>query len=114
MGLFKNKNKQDTYESTLEVSKNKEGETITFFLKGKLDSTTAHELDEEIAKAVKQAKKLIFNLSHLTYISSAGLRSFLAASRQLDGKGEILITNPNKEVNDIFIATGFADVFNIE
>ena len=114
MGLFSNKNKQDTYESTLEVIKNKEGETITFSLKGKLDSTTAHELDEEIALAIKEAKKLIFNLSDLAYISSAGLRSFLSASRQLDGKGEILITNPNKEVNDIFLATGFADVFKIE
>ena len=113
MGFFGKKNKEST-ESKLKVSVNKDGDTYTVLVDGRLDTLTSPQLDEEINKIIEGAKKLIFDLDKLAYISSAGLRVLLGAAQQLDGKGEMVLIHVSETIREIFDVTGFIQIFNIE
>ena len=113
MGFFGKKNKEST-ESKLKVSVNKDGDTYTVLVDGRLDTLTSPQLDEEINKIIEGAKKLIFDLDKLAYISSAGLRVLLGAAQQMDGKGEMTLIHVSEAIREIFDVTGFIQIFNIE
>ncbi len=110
MGLFGKKNT----ESKLKVSVNKDGDTYTVLVDGRLDTLTSPQLDAELNKIIGNAKKLVLDLDKLAYISSAGLRVLLGAAQQLDGKGEMVLVHVSEAIREIFDVTGFIQVFNIE
>lgn len=118
MGLF-NKKSKDTASSSgggnfLKVSTTKDGAEYTFLLEGRLDTITSPDLESKINEVIGDAKKLIFDLSKLDYISSAGLRVLLGALQDMEGKGEMVICNLTQSVHEVFELTGFARLFNIE
>ena len=110
MGLFGKKNT----ESKLKVSVNKDGDTYTVLVDGRLDTLTSPQLDAELNKIIGNAKKLVLDLGKLAYISSAGLRVLLGAAQRMDGKGEMTLIHVNEAVYEVFDVTGFIQVFNIE
>ena len=110
MGLFGKKNT----ESKLKVSVNKDGDTYTVLVDGRLDTLTSPQLDAELNKIIGNAKKLVLDLDKLAYISSAGLRVLLGAAQQLDGKGEMVLVHVSEAIREIFDVTGFIQIFNIE
>lgn len=115
MGLFNKKNNNSgTSDSKLKVSLSKNENTFTFFVEGRLDTLTSPQLEEEINKVINDAKKLVFDLKKLSYISSAGLRVLLGAAQQMEGKGEMVLIHVSEAVREIFDLTGFIEVFNIE
>lgn len=73
-------------------------------LDGKLDTTTSPQLDEELAPALaSEATVLIFDLTALSYISSAGLRSVFKARKVMESKkGSILLVNVQPHVQKVF------------
>ena len=114
MGLFGKKNKGSAPESKLKVSLNKEGDTFTFIVEGRLDTLTSPQLEGEINNIIGEAKKLVFDLAKLDYISSAGLRVLLGAAQQMNGKGEMTLIHVSEAIREIFDVTGFIQIFNIE
>ena len=114
MGFFGKKNKGST-ESKLKVSVNKDGDTYTVLVDGRLDTLTSPQLDEEINKIIEGAKKLIFDLDKLVYISSAGLRVLLVAKKTIDkNDGQMVVRNPNESIMDVFEITGFKNILDFE
>ncbi len=70
-----------------DVSSGRAGAT-TVKLAGSLDTATALELERQIAPLLaSDTKDLIFDLEQLKFISSAGLRVFAAARKQLKERG---------------------------
>jgi len=63
--------------------------TTTVKLSGSLDTVTAPELERQLAPLLAQqaVKDLVFDLAQLKFISSAGLRVFAAARKQLKERG---------------------------
>ena len=61
----------------------------TVKLSGSLDTVTAPELEKHLAPLLAQpgVKELVFDLAQLKFISSAGLRVFAAARKQLKERG---------------------------
>jgi len=114
MGLFGKKNKGNAPESKLKVSLNKEGDTFTFIVEGRLDTLTSPQLEGEINNIIAEAKKLVLDLAKLDYISSAGLRVLLGAAQQMDGKGEMVLIHVSEAIREIFDVTGFIQIFNIQ
>ena len=96
------------------INKTKEDSTLTVALEGRLDTTTAPQLEGELRTEVEGVSKLIFDLASLEYISSAGLRVLLTAQKVMNKQGEMIIRNVNSELMDIFEVTGFVDIFTIE
>ena len=97
----------------LNITKNKENDIVTIALDGRLDTTTAPQLEEEL-KALDDVKTLILDLENLVYVSSAGLRVFLSTQKRMNNVGELKLINVVGDVMDIFEVTGFSDILNIE
>ncbi|MDO4866956.1 MAG: STAS domain-containing protein [Clostridia bacterium] len=96
------------------ISKNQNGSTLTVALEGRLDTTTAPELEQELKESMDSATELILDFSKLDYISSAGLRVLLSAHKAMAGKGGMKVTHVNEIVGEVFEVTGFADILTIE
>ena len=100
--------------SVLKIKMSHDGAEYTFTLIGRLDTLTSPDLEDKLEEIFEDAEKLIFDLGQLEYISSAGLRVLLGAAQEMDGKGEMVIRDLTKPVQDVFDVTGFCDAFNIE
>jgi len=97
------------------VIKQQEGDILNVRLEGRLDSSTASRLDEEVRSELHDIKKLVMNFEKTEYISSSGIRVILSFHKELTGNGgELIIRKPTKLVFEVFSLTGFADIFNIE
>ena len=96
------------------ITQNKEGEKLTIALEGRLDTTTAPQLESEIEKSLDGVKELKFDMSKLEYISSAGLRVLLAAQKKMNNQGSMTVCGSNEALMEIFEVTGFVDILNIE
>ena len=96
------------------ITKNQNGTNLTIALEGRLDTTTAPELEKELKDSLSGATGLTLDLTKLEYISSAGLRVLLSAHKAMSGKGGMKVTHVNEIVNEVFDVTGFADILTIE
>ena len=97
-----------------EITKNVENQKAVLALKGKLDTTTAPELDKTINEIISDIKELVFDFADLEYISSAGLRVLLSAQKAMNARGEMKLKNVGETVMEIFEVTGFSDILTIE
>ena len=96
------------------ITKNQENEKLTIKIEGRLDTTTAPELEAELKKSLDDVKELVFDISELAYISSAGLRVLLSAQKVMNKQGKMTVKGTNAAVMEIFEVTGFVDILNIE
>ncbi len=98
----------------MNIKKTREGNTMTIALEGRLDTTTAPVLEEELKKEISGVEELYFDFQALDYISSAGLRVLLSAQKTMNKQGKMVIKNANEDVMEIFEVTGFVDILSIE
>ena len=98
----------------MKITKKQDGTQLTIALEGRLDTTTAPELEKELKDSLGGATELTLDFSKLDYISSAGLRVLLQAHKTMAGKGGMNVTNVNEIVGEVFDVTGFADILTIE
>jgi anti-sigma B factor antagonist len=96
------------------INKNLEGNTLTIALEGRLDTTTAPELEKELKSSLDGVKELVFDFTKLDYISSAGLRVLLSAQKLMSKQGGMKVTHVNEMVMEVFEVTGFTDILTIE
>lgn len=83
-------------------------------LEGRLDTTTAPQLEAEIKDSINGITDLDVDFSDLSYISSAGLRVLLSAQKIMNKQGKMTIYNANADIMDVFEVTGFIDILNVE
>ena len=98
----------------MNITKTQNGTALTIALEGRLDTTTAPELEKEMKDLLPAATELTMDFAKLEYISSAGLRGLLSAHKVMAPKGGMKVTNVNDIVREVFDVTGFIDILNIE
>lgn len=98
----------------LSIQKELLNNQLTLNLEGRLDSNSAPELDSELRADLDGIRRLVLNLSALSYLSSAGLRVVLSAQKQMNKQGEMIVTGVNETIMEIFTVTGFADILTIQ
>ena len=96
------------------IEKNMQGTELTVALTGRLDTTTAPELEAALKESFEGITKLTLDFENLAYLSSAGLRVLLTAQKVMNKQGEMVIQKVNDTVLEIFEVTGFVDILNIE
>ena len=96
------------------IEKNLNGTELTVAIVGRLDTTTAPQLEAEFKQNINGVEKLVLDFAALEYLSSAGLRVLLAAQKAMNKQGEMVIRNVNETINEIFEVTGFVDILTIE
>ena len=95
------------------IVKNQNGDSLTIAIEGRLDTTTAPQLEKELDACLNGISELIFDLEKLVYLSSAGLRVFLATQKRMNKQGSMEIHNANSDIMEIFDITGFVDILTI-
>ncbi len=98
----------------MKINKTLAGNVLTIALEGRLDTTTAPDLDQELKASLSDVTELIFDFAHLEYISSAGLRVLLSAQKAMNKQGTMKIQHANEMIMEVFDVTGFSDMLNIE
>lgn len=98
----------------LNINENKDGANLSIALEGRLDTSTAPQLEEKINNSIEGVTELKFDFASLEYISSAGLRVLLSAQKIMNKQGKMAIQNVSEEVMEIFEVTGFSDILTIE
>lgn len=96
------------------INKKQDGSSVTISLEGRLDTTTAPQLEVEVKTSVDGITELVFDMAALEYISSAGLRVLLSAQKTMNKQGEMTVKNVNSVIMEIFEVTGFSDILNFE
>ncbi len=96
------------------ITKKQNGTNLEIALEGRLDTTTAPELESELKNSLDGVDTLTMDFANLAYISSAGLRVLLSAHKTMAARGGMKITNVSEIVSEVFDVTGFADILTIE
>ena len=96
----------------MEIIKNSEDKKLSVALVGRLDTSTAPDL--EAALNLEGYEELVFDFTGLEYISSAGLRTLLSAQKTMNKQGKMVLTNVNETVMEVLEITGFLDILTVE
>jgi anti-sigma B factor antagonist len=96
----------------MNIEKKLDGGKLSLKVIGRLDTNTSPELEAEMT--LDGVNEVLFDLSELEYVSSAGLRVFLTAQKAMMAcGGQMTIANPNATVKGVFDITGCSDIFTI-
>lgn len=98
----------------LNIEKNTNEAGLTVALAGRLDTTTAPELEKELKASLDGVTALTIDIAALEYISSAGLRVLLSAQKTMNKQGEMKVVHVGETIMEIFEVTGFSDILSIE
>ena len=98
----------------MNIVKTIEDGKAVFEIEGRLDTTTAPELEQELKDSLEGVTELVLDLGKLDYISSSGLRVLLTTRKIMQSQGEMKVTNVTETVMDVFEVTGFTDILTIE
>ena len=98
----------------LNITKNTNASELTVSLTGRLDTTTAPELEKELRDSLDGVTTLVIDMTALDYISSAGLRVLLSAQKTMNKQGEMKVVHVGETIMEIFEVTGFSDILIIE
>lgn len=96
----------------MEIIKTKKETSLNIALQGRLDTTTAPQLEAELL--LDGITELVLDFSELEYISSAGLRVLLSAQKVMSKQGAMILRGVNEEIMEVFEITGFSDILTIE
>ncbi|MDO5581464.1 MAG: STAS domain-containing protein [Planctomycetia bacterium] len=99
----------------MEIKEQRDGDSLTIWISGRLDTNTAPEAETRINNALEGIKHLMLDLADLEYVSSAGLRTILCLHKTMEKreKGGLKIAHLKDEVKEIFEITGFTVFLNI-
>ncbi|MBC8171713.1 MAG: STAS domain-containing protein [Anaerolineae bacterium] len=83
-------------------------------INGQLNATTTSRIQDDVLSAAQSGQRILLDMSHVTYLSSAGLRMLLLLYRRIrENHGFMVLTGLSEEVTDIMQITGFLDLFSI-
>ena len=98
----------------MEIRKEKKGSALSMAIEGRIDTTTAPQLETELKADLDGVTELHLDFGQVEYISSAGLRVLLSAQKLMNRQGKMVLTHVSESVMEIFEVTGFSDILTIE
>ena len=98
----------------MNITETREDRTLTLALEGRLDTTTAPQLETHVKSSLGGVTELVLEFEKLEYLSSAGLRVILAAQKTMNKQGKMVIRHVNETILEVFEITGFIDILTIE
>ena len=98
----------------MNIIKTQENGKLTIALEGRLDTTTAPQLESVIAPAFDEAGEITLDFTKLEYVSSAGLRVLLIGQKTAKAKGKSMtVSNVSEDIMEVLEMTGFTDMLTI-
>ncbi len=99
----------------MQLEELKKGTVLVMSAQGRLDASTAGEFQGRLSASIDGGEnRILLDFSHLTNISSAGLRILLAAAKQLEGgNGQLAVCGLKENVASVFKVSGFDGIITI-
>ena len=98
----------------MQIDRSVEKDVVVTSVNGRLDSSSSHKLDEYLAVIPPDSRALLLDFSGLTYISSAGLRVVLKATKLARSAGVALaVCGLSPQVHEVFDVSGFSTLIPI-
>lgn len=88
----------------------REGDVLKVAVSDVLNAETAPALQHDMATQIDGVKDIVFDLEGLTFVSSAGLRIFVAAYKLVMECGSVRFEHVGPEVMEVFELSGLADL----
>ena len=98
----------------MNITKKTDGTVLYLALDGRLDTTTAPQLEAEHKGSLDGITELNMDFEKLEYLSSAGLRVLLAAQKVMNKQGSMVVLHVNETIQEVFEVTGFVDILTIQ
>lgn len=95
----------------LKLDKIQNGDQVTIFVKGVIDTETSSQLNEALLALDYADLDLTLDFKDTVYITSAGLRVLLVARKKLSD-GTMRILHVNENIAEVFETTGFSGLLN--
>lgn len=96
------------------IEKTQNGNQLCLKVTGRLDTSTAPQLEAVINDGLTDVNELTFDCADLEYISSAGLRVLLKAQKKMNVVGSMKVVHVNEANMEVFTITGFDQILTIE
>lgn len=96
------------------IEKTQNSTQLTLSIIGRLDTSTAPQLEKVVTEEINNVTDLIIDCKELEYVSSAGLRVILKAQKKMSAVGSMKVINVNEPIMEVFEITGFSDILTIE
>jgi len=99
----------------VDISEKRIGDVNVISLSGRLDAYSANEVEKKLDSLIDAAQvRLVISLEKLEYISSSGLRVFLAALKKVKKQqGDIKLACLKPYIKEVFDIAGFTQLFNM-
>ncbi len=101
--------------ATIHIATSRLESSATLSLAGRLDGLSSPDLEQQVTALIGSGvRTLIFDLSALDYVSSAGLRVFIIAAKKLKASGggaQFISLTP--AVRDVFHVSGLLTAFGV-
>lgn len=99
----------------MEIKKKKENEIMVISVTGRLDAVSSPEFEKELTGLITGGERLLLlDFGELDYISSAGLRTILAATKKLkENQGRLSLAALKSVVKEVFEISGFSSIIPI-
>lgn len=97
----------------LEITQTPDQEILKITLKGDITSASAVQFEQALAASFAGAKapRWLFDLSGLSFTSSAGLRVFLSYAKKIkNAGGRLVLLNAQAAVYEVFDVSGFTKI----
>ena len=98
----------------MRISATNNNGTVTLYFEGRFDTMATKQATDDIEQQLKgcaPVKSLVCDASKLEYISSSGLRVFLALAKQYK---DFRVTETSSDVYQVLEMTGFTKIMNVE
>jgi anti-anti-sigma factor len=100
--------------NNMTIEKKQNENNFTLLLTGRLDTTTAPQLEAELKLCFPTAKEIVLDFLNLEYISSAGLRVLLTTQKIMNQQGKLILRHVSDNIREVLEVTGFIDILTIE
>ena len=99
----------------MKLNTSKIGDVITLILKDRIDANVAPDIEQKLLSLISRGScKLVADLSEVRFISSAGLRTLVAALKEAKRKGgDLRLAGMQKQVQEVLDLTGLDNIFKI-
>ncbi|QIB69324.1 STAS domain-containing protein [Aminipila butyrica] len=99
----------------MQLSKKIEDNRLTVLIEGRIDTTTAPQLEGELRQIVTdEVIDLIFDFSKVEYMSSAGIRVIMSAEKIMRRQGAMTLIHVNEDIMEILEMTGLIDILTVQ
>lgn len=98
----------------MEITEGRAGNAVTLKIAGRVDSSVSKQLEQKAVEIMSRESAVVVDLSGMSYVSSAGLRSFIILAKNARANNKVIaLAGMREEISEVFEISGLLSLFTI-